>query len=181
MGYWTNYEFCLVLLVLSYVLGKIGKLKFSEIVDSFIDGCKVMIKPAVMTIFASVIFLFMSSSTSSFYATICNYLFTLSDKFNLLSVGLTSFIGGLLYNDFPYMLNSISTPIAGMFTNLNAPLFLQYSIYGLVQLVAPTSIILVAGLTYLNVSYKEYLKNIWKPLLIALGVIILLTMIICFI
>ena len=181
LGYWTNYEFCLILLILSYVIGKMGKLKFNEIVNGFIDGCKIMIKPAIMTIFASVIFLFMSSSTSSFYATICNYLFTLSDKFKLLSVGLTSFIGGILYNDFPYMLNSISTPVAGMFTNLTAPLFLQYSIYGLVQLVAPTSIILVAGLTYLDVSYKEYLKNIWKPLLVALGIIILLTIIICFI
>ena len=32
-----------------------------------------------------------------------------------------------------------------------------------------------------GVGLKEYLKNIWKPLLIALGIIILLTMIICFI
>ena len=79
------------------------------------------------------------------------------------------------------MLNVISTPIASMFTNLNAPLFLQYSIYGLVQLIAPTSVILVAGLTYLDISYKEYLKNIWKPVLVALAVIILLTVIICFI
>lgn len=179
IGYWTNYEFCFILIVLSYVIGKIGKLSFGEIVNSFIEGCKIMLKPAIMTLFASTIFLFMSSSNSTFYATICNYLFTLFDKFKLLSVGIVSFIGGILYNDFPYMLNTISTPITSMFTNLNAPLFLQYSIYGLVQLIAPTSVILVAGLTYLDISYKEYLKNIWKPILVVLAVIILLTVIIC--
>lgn len=183
LGYWTNYEFCLVLIIVSYIIGKIGKLKFSEIASSFIDGCKVMFKPAIMTIFASVIFLFVNmflfqnGNSATIYATMCNYLFTLFDKVKLLSVGVTSFIGGILYNDFPYMLNSISTPITSMFTNLNAPIFLQYSIYGLVQFVAPTSIILVAGLTYLDVSYKEYLKSIWKPLLVALGIIILLTVI----
>lgn len=177
LGYWTNYDLCLVLIILSYVIGKINNLKFGEIVDAFIDGCKKLLKPAIMTILVSTIFLFMSSNTSSWYATVCNYLFTLPDKFNLLSVGLTSFIGGILYNDFPYMLNSISTPIASMFTNLNVPLFLQYSIYGLVQLVAPTSVMLVLGLTYLDISYKEYLKNIWKPLLIALAIIIILTII----
>ena len=181
IGYWTNYEFCFILIIVSYIIGKIGKLSFGEIVNSFIEGCKIMLKPAIMTLFASTIFLFMSSSNSSWYATMCNYLFTLLDKFKLLSVGITSFIGGILYNDFPYMLNVISTPIASMFTNLNAPLFLQYSIYGLVQLIAPTSVILVAGLTYLDISYKEYLKNIWKPVLVALAVIILLTIIICFI
>lgn len=181
IGYWTNYELCFILIILSYIIGKIGKLKLNEIISGFIDGCKIMIKPALMTIFASIIFLFISSNTSSIYATICNYLFTLFDKFKIISVGITSVIGGVLYNDFPYMLNAVSTPIKGIFTNLNAPLFLQYSLYGLVQLIAPTSVILVAGLTYLDISYKEYLKNIWKPILVILSLIIILTIIICFI
>lgn len=181
IGYWTNYEFCLMLIILSYIIGKIGKLNFNDIVESFIDGSKKMFKPAIMTILASIVFLFMSSNNSSFYATICNYLFTTFDKFKLISVGIVSFIGGILYNDFPYMLNVISTPIAGMFTDTTAALFIQYSVYGLVQLVAPTSIILVAGLTYLDIPYKEYLKNIFKPLLIALIVIILLAFIMCLI
>ena len=39
------------------------------------------------------------------------------------------------------------------------------SLYGAVMLVAPTSIILMGTISYLGVSYKEWLKNIWKFLL----------------
>ena len=43
--------------------------------------------------------------------------------------------------------------------------------------IAPTSLLLVGGLTYLNISYKEWLKYIWKYLIQVL-VIALLVMVI---
>ena len=39
------------------------------------------------------------------------------------------------------------------------------SMHGLVMMIVPTSMILIAGLSYLKVSYKEWFKNIWKILL----------------
>ena len=51
------------------------------------------------------------------------------------------------------------------------------TMYGLVMFIAPTSLLLVGGLTYLNISYKEWLKYIWKYLIQVL-VIALLVMVI---
>ena len=42
--------------------------------------------------------------------------------------------------------------------------------------VAPTSVVLVLGLSYLGIPYKEWLKRTWK-LLVALLVIVLVAII----
>lgn len=180
IGYWNNYEFSFILIILTFIIGKIGKLTLEEIALSFLDGAKKMLPVAIYTILASTIFLFMNSSSTGyvFYSTICNFFFNLADKLSIISVGITSAIGGILYNDFPYMISTISTQIVATYDNLTLVTFIQYAIHGLVQLVAPTSVLLVAGLTYLNISYKEYLKNVWKYLVGALAIIIALALII---
>ena len=51
------------------------------------------------------------------------------------------------------------------------------SFYGLMQLVGPTSIMLLVCLAYTNVSYKDWFKNIWRlvlTLFIAISAIVLL-------
>ena len=183
IGYWNNYEFCFILIVVAFIIGKIGKLNCSEIVESFLDGAKKMLPVAIFAILANIIFLFMNSSNTGyvFYSTICNFFFSLSDKLGALSVGITSAIGGILYNDFPYMISMTNAQITAVYDNLTLVTFIQYAIHGLVQLVAPTSVLLVAGLTYLDIPYKEYLKNIWKYIVGALIIIVALSIIISFI
>ena len=44
--------------------------------------------------------------------------------------------------------------------------------FGLVMLIAPTSIFLLAGLSYLEISYKEWVKYIYKYVLIVFGIFI---------
>ena len=51
------------------------------------------------------------------------------------------------------------------------------SMYGLTALVAPTSLVLMGVLSYLKVSYKDWLKTVWK-LLLELFVILLIIFII---
>ena len=48
------------------------------------------------------------------------------------------------------------------------------SVNGLVSLVAPTSVLLVTGLSMYDVSYKEWLKNIWKIAVILLVLLLIL-------
>ena len=45
------------------------------------------------------------------------------------------------------------------------------------MLVAPTSLVLMGVLSYLNVSYKEWFKNVWK-LLLELFIVLLIIFII---
>ena len=47
------------------------------------------------------------------------------------------------------------------------------AMYGVTMLVAPTSVVLMAALSYLGISYKEWFKNVWK-LLVELLVVMLI-------
>ena len=51
------------------------------------------------------------------------------------------------------------------------------AIYGLVMIIAPTSIFLLVGLSYFKVSYKEWFNYIWKYALLMLGVVIVIAFI----
>ena len=179
MGYWSNYELALILVLTSLIIGKIYKLSIKDICSSFMDGCKEVLPVAIYAILANLLFLLMNSNSNGYtlYATICNYLFTITSKLNIAFVGLSSIIGGVLYNDFPYMVNAVYSQVASLTENVKLVALVQQAVHGLVSLIAPTSVILVAGLTYLDVSYKEWLKNIWKYLLISLLIALIIIVI----
>lgn len=179
IGYWSNYEFALILLVASLIIGLVYKLKLNDIIDAFVEGCKKMFPVALYVMFANIIFLLMNGSNDgTMFGTIANFLFTKLESFGSLSIGLVSIIGSLFFNDFPYMINMIYTQATELFENLGLVTLIQQSIHGLLMLVLPTSTILVAGLKYLNVSYKEWLKNVWKYLVIASIIILVIIVLI---
>ena len=171
IGYWSNYDLAGILLIASFIIGKLYGLKFKDIVESFIKGCKEMVPVAIYVCIANVVFLFMNASSYSYFATISDWLFNLTDNLNVGTVGISSLIGGFLFNDFPYMVNAVCTEISAMTEHITLMALVQQTVHGLVNLVAPTSIILVAGLKYLDVSYKDWLKNIYKYVLLALLII----------
>ena len=53
------------------------------------------------------------------------------------------------------------------------------STYGLASMFSPASAILLIGLSYLGITYKEWMKYIWKFLVIMFVVIIIMMIIIC--
>lgn len=179
IGYWSNYELAFLLVVASLLLGWVYNIKFTELVETFIDGAKRMGKVAVYVLLANVIFLAMNSSATglNIFATIANFFLELTDKFNVLTMMLTGLFGGIFYNDFPYMLNALYSQVQTVYTQLPLiGLILQY-MHGFMMLLLPTSTILVAGLTYLDIPYVDYLKKIWKYLLMLLAASIIVLVI----
>ncbi len=172
-GYWSNYELSVLIILATLLIGWIYNIKFSELVEEFMGGVKKMLKVALYVLLANVIFLMMNSDSYGYniFATVAD--FFLGDKFNAFAMSATGLVGGLLYNDFPYMLNSLYSYLVTVFTEFEViGLILQY-IHGFVMLIVPTSVILVVGLTYLEIPYVEYLKKTWKYLLMFLAAIIL--------
>lgn len=175
-GYWSNYELGFLLIVASLLIGWIYNIKFDELVETFMSGAKKMLKVALYMLLANVIFLVMNSNSSglNIYVTIANFFLGLSDKFNVVTTALTGLFGGIFYNDFPYMLNTLYGYVASVYTEFPLiGLVLQY-MHGFVMLILPTSVVLVAGLTYLDIPYTEYLKKIWKYLLMFLAAVIII-------
>ena len=93
-------------------------------------------------------------------------------------------ISGLLTSaftvEYSYTVNLIGTFLTTKFADLTdqIALILQLT-YGYVGFFIPSSAILLMGLSYLGISYKEWMKYIWKFLLIMLAIIVVLLLIIC--
>ncbi len=176
LGYWSSYELAIILFVATMLIAWIYDVKGKEKWQSFLTGVKTMVPVAIYAIAANILFLLMNSSSTgaTFFHTIADFLMQLTNgKFNVFSFGILSAFGGIFYNDFPYLINALYDPITTLYTNYGFIGMLMQMIHGLVMLIAPTSVILVAGLKYLDISYTEWFKNIWKYLLLAFLVIVI--------
>ncbi len=91
---------------------------------------------------------------------------------------LSAFITSIFHSDLMYTGYQLSGYIiSGFSAYLNIVVLIYLTMFGFVSFLAPTSILLVAGLTYTKVEYKDWLKYIWKFVL-AMIVILLIIMLI---
>lgn len=180
IGYWTNYDFAVILIIFTLLIAWLYGIKGKELKEAILKGMKEMLPVAIYTVIASVIFYLMNINSNSYYsstffATIVDFLFNAVDKFNVFIMMIVSTIGSLLYNDFPYMLNATYGQISTLYAdNISIIGVIMQSVHGLVMLIAPTSVILVAGLKLLDIPYGEWFKNVWKYLVIAFAVMVLI-------
>jgi uncharacterized ion transporter superfamily protein YfcC len=183
IGYFSNYDVCAILLVSSFAIAWVYSIKFDELFDSFKDGAKSVLPLSFYVIFALIIFASVATSNSgNISVTISNFILGLSKDFNIVTGILTSIAGSFFYNDYLYFMNSIYGFVS-VFNESMMPYILSVfqSIYGIMMFVLPVSITLIFGLTYLNVSYKEWLGYIWKFLVQIFAISIIGCLILSFI
>lgn len=181
-GTWANQGNYLtamvVVIIFTFILMLIYRVKFEEGMDGFIYGIKKMIPSAMIVILAYTVLV--CSYNNGFFEMIIT---DIGDKFgdNAIIHSLIVIIGSILNVDLYYASVSIFTTIVSTLTdnaNLSVYVVMFQSLYGLVQIVGPTSIILIVGLTYLEVPYKTWLKYIWRFIVWLLIVILLALMIV---
>ena len=98
--------------------------------------------------------------------------------FNVITYGAVVSIGSILYNDVAYLITAIYNPITTTFIkNMNIVAIMTNSIHGIIQILVPTSVFLVMGLKYFDVSYSKWLKNIYKFVLYTLLLFIIVIII----
>lgn len=177
-GSWSYFQLSVVLLVVAFILAKIYNVKY---IPSIVDGIKVLIKPALLVIFAyGVLILIVNSGV---FVTLLSYVFKVSSKFNILGFlisVITNILGSFLHVELPYVANFYLPYLISNYSETVVPALMNVMVqglYGLTMFVAPTSLFLILGLTYLNVPYIKWLKNVWK-LVIALFLLILIILVI---
>lgn len=177
-GFLTNYDLIGILVISTLLIGWLYSLKMSEIIESYTDGVKQMLKPAFYAVISSVVFAFVyyNMSNGVFTNTIVHTF--MGDKFNLPGMIGSAGVLGFFFNDFTTLVtNNIS--IFANYDTAQLPIvaIVLQSMYGLVMLIAPTSIYLMGTLSFMDLSFKDWAKYIWKFLLITLVVIIVITVI----
>ena len=178
LGYWSNIDFAAMMIIASAIIAWIYRLSFNDYMESFIEGVKKWLPTAFYAALASVILyiLYQASyaGTGTLVDTINAKIFDLTDGFNVLTTGAASLIGSFFYNDLYYLLAALTSFVSGFdAASLSVAGLLIQSVYGVAMLIFPTSVILVAGLSLFDVSYKEWMKYIWKFALIALLLVLL--------
>ena len=166
IGYFSNYDISAVLVISSVVISWLYSIKFNEFIDSFKKGAKEMLLPCVYVILASIIFAQVVTASGNISITISNSILKLFKDFNVFSGTLAGIAGSFFYNDFLYLMNGLYG-IVSTYEVGNMPFILSVfqSTFGVMMFVLPVSVLLIGGLKYLNISYKEWIKYIWKFLL----------------
>lgn len=177
-GSWTIMDLLLPIMLVMLFLVFIYKIKIDDMFDGFAEGAKKALAPAFMVIL--IYSMLVLVTYHPFQLVIYKSVLGLSKGFNIATTTLVAILSGLFNSDASYVFQSVLPYFTSVVTNTDnyaiAGIIFQ-SMYGLVMLIAPTSVVLMVTLSYLNVSYKEWLKRIWK-LLLELFVILLIVFII---
>lgn len=170
-GYWTLVELVTVMLLAIIILKFVYKIKWDDVFDGFGKGVKKALVPALIVILIYTCLVL--TTYDPYQLVIYKFILGLTKGFNIFTTGLVVVISSIFNGDPLYAFYSVLPYFVSVVTDTNnyqliAVIF--QSLYGIVTLVAPTSIPLMATLAYTNTSYKDWFKYIWK-LLVALLVL----------
>ena len=173
---------CALLLVFSLVVKFISKMKFDEMIDSFIEGMKKMLPVAILTTFSLTVLV--CAYNNGFVENLITSTNAAMGSINVLMASIFNILGSLVYPDLYYTAYGVYTPLLSAITDesLYQVLALNFqTLNGLVMLIGPTSLILIAGLTYLDIPYTTWLKYIWRFILMLFILIFGVLLIVSFI
>mgnify|MGYP005763840545 FL=1 len=173
---------CALLLVFSLVVKFISKMKFDEMIDSFIEGMKKMLPVAILTTFSLTVLV--CAYNNGFIENLITSTNAAMGSINVLMASIFNILGSLVYPDLYYTAYGVYTPLLSAITDesLYQVLALNFqTLNGLVMLIGPTSLILIAGLTYLDIPYTTWLKYIWRFILMLFILIFAVLLIVSFI
>lgn len=173
LGAWDLYTITIVMAIVLLLSVIIYGIKFDTILENAIEGIKKIINPILLLLLIYIVFVFVY--WSPFTITICNWITKFANGFNPFLATISAAISSLFHIDFGfagYALGDILTTVYG--TSFSIGMVIYVAINGLVGLVAPTSVILLIGLSYLNIPYKKWMKHIWKFALIMLVLLVVI-------
>ena len=176
-GLWTLVEGSVVLLIASWLISFIYRIKFSDYITYFMNGAKRALKAAVLVVLVYVVLV--CTTYVPTLLTIFKPMLELTSGINVFIMSLVAFISSIFSVELyyaatgvlPYVVGTLYTELATSDITLLSVIW--QSFYGVAMLVAPTSVVLIATLSYLHIPYGKWLKAIAK-LLLELVVVLLI-------
>ena len=178
-GSWSLYnELPAIMLVAAAILGFIY-LKLDQFLDGIIIGIKKAVVPAFIMSLAYLALII--TTNHGFQLVFVDNIMGLTKNLNVLTTSFVAFFTSIFNVESAYVAQRILPYMAGTITTAELyPLIgiIFQSMYGLTMLVAPTSIVLLGTLSYLDISYTNWLKNVWKLFLEILVVLLVIFIIV---
>jgi uncharacterized ion transporter superfamily protein YfcC len=172
-GSWDLYSISLIASIVLVLAMIFYKVKFNDVIDNALEGLKNVVKPMVLLLLIYVIFVLVY--WSPFTNTISNWILTLADGFNPFLATIASAVASIFHIDFGYTGYVMGDFMSSYFgDSFNASFIVYVATNGLIQVIAPTSILLMLGLSYLDIPYKKWIKYIWKFFLVMLVLLLVI-------
>jgi uncharacterized ion transporter superfamily protein YfcC len=175
-GSWDIFTLQFVMLFAILLIHWFGRVSWDEVFESFGEGFKKMGYVVVVLLLVYVVLEF--AVMYPVIPTIVNWILNLSSKFNAILGFIAAFVTSIFGVEMQYVMSLAGSYCASAYadyTNIFAIIF--QTAFGLVSFFAPSSAILMMGLAYLDVPYKDWMKYIWKFLVAMLIVIIIIIVI----
>ena len=177
-GAWTATEMIVVTVLTTLLLSFIYKVSFDDVVDGFAKGAKKAALPALVVVL--VYTCLVVATYHPFQLPIYKALLGITKGFNIVTGSIVAILSSLINVDPSYSVQSVLPYLTSVITDKAAyPVvgLVFQSMYGLTMLVAPTSIILMGVLSYLDIPYTSWLKTVWK-LFVELFIVLLIVFLI---
>ncbi len=169
-GNWNLFHISTILIVLGVIIALINRVKFNDFITAVGEGVKKMLFPVGM--FVGTYMVMAAVYMAGTMPTITNLIMKLSSEFNPFVTALDALIVNTFHPDLGltgYLVGSYL--VSAYAANIEIIHTIFITLYGFVGLVAPTSGILLIGLSYLDIDYKTWLKYIW---MFVLGILVIL-------
>lgn len=165
-GSWAelgSYMMAIVIMFIAIIIIKfIYKIKFDDLLSDMAEGAKKMLPTAALMMLAYCVLV--CTYNNGFIETLISKAGANSD-INFVIASLISMLGSLIHVDLYYTVAGVFSPILGVVTDeamLDVFALSFQSLYGLISIVGPTSLLLIFALSYLDVPYTTWLKYIWR-------------------
>lgn len=176
----TNYSLFqtqYIMMIGVLIVAIVAKVSTTELIEEIGLGLKKISK--VVVIFLLVYMLMTFSYTFPVLPTIVNWLDGLTKNFNALIAYLNVFITSILTPEMNYVFGQIGSYYSAAHTEvLNELVIIFQSAFGFAQFFVPSSAVLMVGLAYIDIPYKDWMKHIWKYLLAMLVISIIIILVI---
>ncbi len=178
LGTWDSFVICYIMVIILVVVKFANHIKFDELLDNAMAGLQKVAKPIILIILAYSVFVlcYWSGITN----TIVNA-FNGSANFNPYLTALGNTIADFLHVDVEYTGFTFGAFYIAKYANYAEQLLVIFTMTsGLFALIAPTSIFMLIGLSFTELTYKDYFKAIWKFLIALVIVLALILTVITF-
>lgn len=178
-GSWTMSEISILLIILTPVIAFASDIKLDKTIEYINDGIKKVLPVAITAMLISIVLVVMV--TTGVNITIAKWILTITKEFNVATSTITTMVCSLLTGDFYYFVSTVGPVFTAIITNKDyygVIAFIVQSVFNLMMIIAPTSVGLIVGLYYLDISFTKWVKYIWKLFLLLLVIILVISIII---
>ena len=172
-GAWDLFGIQSIMLIAIVILQICYKVSIDDTIEAFKDGFKKVGKLVIVLLLAYVVLEF-----AVMYPVIPTIVAgVLGKTYNVFTTAIAGLTTGLFTSEYQYAANILTTFVADKYaSNINAVSFILQSTHGLIAFLAPSSALLLVGLRYLEIPYKDWIKYIWKFLVAVLVLIIVIAL-----